>query len=182
MKKLMKLLLLVGILAYFGLLPFHGADIRELVPARTVIVTRSGDQYEVDVGAGVRGIGKTLEEALASLKERVTGVLFVQTANQVVIKDPETLPDVTSSAAFRPGASVYLTRDDPDPEALADWLEERPAGLTLTRCRALQAQGEQPDLPLLAVVDDGFCVVADDDHIVHSAEPQKQWAVGNIDD
>ena len=158
MKKLMKLLLLAGVLAYFGFLPFHGADIRELVPARTVIVTRSGAQYEMDVGAGVRGIGKTLEEALASLKERVTGVLFVQTANQVVIKDPAILPDVTSSSAFRPGASAYLTRDDPDPEALADWLEERPAGLTLTRCRALRARGETPELPVLSVVEGGFTV------------------------
>ena len=87
MKKLITLALIAAGLAYFGFLPFRANDVASLLPVETVIVTRSGDRYCVDVGAGVRAFGKTVAEALDTLRERVSGVLFFQTAEQVVVQE-----------------------------------------------------------------------------------------------
>ena len=111
MKKLCTIVLILAILAYFGLLPFTAHDVAGLVPVETVVVTRAGDQIRVDIGAGVRAVGRTLGEALDKLKEQVSGILFFQTAEQVVVAEEarSVLPEAAREPRFRPAAGLYVT-------------------------------------------------------------------------
>ena len=164
MKKLLALVLLLAFLSALGRLPFHASDVAELLPVRTVVIGCDGTEYTVDVGAGVRGIGHSLAEALGSLRERVSGTVFFGTAEQVILTEQaaDVLPEVLDEPAFRPAAGIYLTpEEDPDPEAAADYLAAHSSNLTLMRLKARLLAGEETPLPVLRRAGGGYTVSAD---------------------
>lgn len=163
MKKLFVCTLLIAGAVYLGLLPFKAHDVAELLPVETVVVTRAGDQYRVDIGAGVRAIGKTLSEALDRLKEQVSGFVFFQTAEQVIVG--EDAADAARAAIteprFRPAAGIYLSPEpDPDANAISKYLKTRPAALTLGEAKARLARGETLWLPRLLPAGGGYRIAA----------------------
>ena len=134
MKKLLKILVLAAFLGALGLLPFRSTDAAKLLPVKTVVVTKSGDSYTVDVGAGVKALGRSLTEALRRLREEVTGVLFLPTAEQVVLTEPaeEAAEAVAEEPGFRPAMGICV--------------------------RAALAAGETPRIPRIRAVQGGFLV------------------------
>ena len=161
MKKLLSLLLIVGALAALGLLPFRATDAAKLLPVRTVIVTKSGERYTVDVGAGVRAVGRTLSEALERLREEVTGVVFLPTAEQVIVTEPadDALEAVAEETAFRPAAGIYRTPETaPDAEAVGAYLDSHASNVTLLDLRIALASGRRPRVPTLRTADGGWRV------------------------
>lgn len=161
MKKLLTVLLAAGVLGAMGLLPFRAVDAAKLLPVKTVIVTKSGEEYVVDVGAGVRAVGKTLREALDRLKEEVGGTVFFPTAEQVIVTEPAdgAVEAVAEETEFRPAAGIYLTPEpSPDPEALGTYLDAHPSGVTILDVRAALALGREPAIPVIRGADGGFRV------------------------
>lgn len=164
MKKPLRLLLIGAALAALANLPFRSTDAAKLTPVRTVIVTYNGEEYEVDVGAAARGIGKTLGEALDQLRETVTGVLFLPTAEQVIVVDPsgtdsEAVRAVAEASSFCPAAGLYRTgQTDLDPEAVGAYLSSHPSNTTVMRVRGRLAMGEPPRLPELRRENGGYAV------------------------
>ena len=161
MKKLLVLLAAVLALGALKLLPFRAQDAAKLLPVKTVIVTKSGDQYVVDVGAGVRAVGRTLSEALARLREELSGTVFLPTAEQVVLTEPaeEAAEAVAEESAFRPAAGIYQTPEPrPDANALSAYLASHPSNYTVLDLRAALAAGSAPALPRLIPADGGWRV------------------------
>ena len=161
MKKLLVLLAAVLALGALKLLPFRAQDAAKLLPVKTVVVTRSGDQYVVDVGAGVRAVGRTLSEALARLREELSGTVFLPTAEQVVLTEPaeEAAEAVAEECAFRPAAGIYQTPEPrPDANALSAYLASHPSNYTVLDLRAALAAGSVPALPRLIPADGGWRV------------------------
>lgn len=159
MKKLLKWGALVLILGALGILPFRGTDVAELLPVRTVIVSRAGAEYEVDVGAGVKAAGSTLHEALENLRRRVSGTVFYRTAEQVVITEQaqDVLEQVVAEPAFRPAAELYLTPDTAlDAKAVSEYLSAHSGGVTITEAKARLSREEAPGLPELRRTGGGF--------------------------
>lgn len=160
-KKLMVVLLAAAVLAGLGLLPFRAVDAARLLPVKTVIVTRSGACYTVDVGAGVKAAGRSLREALDRLREAVTGEAFLPTAEQVVITEPAAgaVEAVTEEPAFRPAAGIYLTPErDPDAVKIGEYLASHPSNVTILSVRAELAAGRRPSIPRLLAEDGGYRV------------------------
>lgn len=168
MKTLRRLLLVMLVLAALSRLPFRGTDVAKLIPVKTVIVTRAGDEYVVDVGAGARGLGKTLSGALEDLRASVAGEIFFPTAEQVIVAgpgaaDPGTVEAVAEEPAFRPAAGVYLSpKTDLDPEAIGEYLSSHEGDTTVMEIRADLRAGNQPRIPLLVEHCGGY----------HIAEPE----------
>lgn len=163
MKKLFVIILLFAGLAYFGILPFRAHDVAELLPVETVIVSREDGQIRIDVGAGVHALGRTLSEALAHLREQVSGFVFFQTAEQVIVQEnaADTVSEIVEESAFRPAAGIYRTPDaDLDPDAVSRYLHTRHTALTLSEAKAASAYGEPPKLPTLVSIDSGFRILA----------------------
>ena len=161
MKKLLKWMLVLAVLCALGVLPFRATDVAELLPVRTVIVTRSGKELTVDVGAGVKAVGATLSEALETLKREVTGEVFFRTAEQVVVAEPakDAITQVVQEPAFRPAAGICLTPEtDADANELADYLESHRVDLTITQARAELLEGREPNLPTVRRADGGWLV------------------------
>ena len=161
MKKLVWLLLAVLILGALDLLPFESREVSALLPVKTILVMRSGEEYTVDVGAGVRAVGQSLKEALRRLCEESPGEVFLPTAEQVVLTEPadEAIEAVAEETAFRPAAGICVTPDaDPDVEALGRYLEAHPLDYTVLDLRAALLEGRKPELPVVRAVDGGWRV------------------------
>lgn len=161
MKKLAWIALTVLLLGALGLLPFRATDAAKLLPVKTVIVTRSGDSYTVDVGAGVRAVGRSLAEALERLREEVTGEIFLPTADQIVVTEPANgaVEAVAEETAFRPAAGIYLTPEaEPDPEALGEYLASHPSNTTLLDLRVALATDRVLRLPRILAAEGGYRV------------------------
>lgn len=161
MKKLFGFLLVLAVLGALKLLPFRATDAAKLLPVKTVIVTRSGEEYIVDIGAGVRAVGRTLSEALERLREEVTGEVFLPTAEQVVITEPITdaVEAVAEESAFRPAAGIYRTPlPAPDADAVSAYLASHSSNTTVLDVRADLAAGREPRIPRLLAVDGGWRV------------------------
>ena len=161
MKKLFVVLLAAAVLGAMGLLPFRAVDAAKLLPVKTVIVTKSGEEYTVDVGEGVKAVGGTLRQALDRLKEELSGTVFFPTAEQVVITEPAdgAVEAVAEETEFRPAAGIYRTPEGfPDVEALGAYLDAHPSDVTILDVRAALAQGRTPAIPVVRAADGGFRV------------------------
>lgn len=166
MRKVVRFLLLAAVLAALGLLPFRATDAAKLIPVRAVIVTRDGGSYTVDVGQAVRGVGRTLSEALEDLRAGVSGEIFFPTAEEIVVTDTGddfagTVTAVTEESAFQPAAGLYRTEEHGlDASAVAAYLAAHPSEVTLVRVRGALHAGEPVALPTLRVEGGGFAVDA----------------------
>lgn len=161
MRKLLLMLLVIAVLTALGLLPFRAVDAAKLLPVKTVIVTKQGEEYTVDIGAGVRAVGRTLREALDRLQEEVTGELFFPTAEQVIITEPaeEAIEAVAEETEFRPAAGIYRTPElQPDAKALGAYLDVHPSDVTILDVRAAIALGQRAAIPVIRRVDGGYRV------------------------
>ena len=159
MKKVIWVLIVVLILGALNLLPFRSRELADLLPVKTVIVTRSGAEYTVDIGAGVKAVGDTLSDALKRLQEQTSDDLFLPTAEQVVLTEPagEAAQAVAEETAFRPAAGVCRTPDpSPDPNALGQYLKTHPSDCTIVDLQAAIAEGREPNLPVLLPVGGGY--------------------------
>ena len=161
MKKLFFILMAGAAFWALGMLPFRASDAAKLLPVKTVIVTRSGGEYVVDVGAGVRAVGRSLSEALERLKEEITGEIFLPTAEQVIITEPaeDSVDAVAEETAFRPAAGIYRTPvSAPDAERLSAYLDSHASNYTILDARAALAEGCRPELPRIVAADGGWRV------------------------
>ena len=164
MKKLLGIVLLAAVAVALGLLPFRATDAAKLIPVRTVIVTRDGGEYVIDVGKAVRGVGRTLSEALSDLQAGAPGKIFLPTAEEIVVTDTgedydQTVTEVTESAAFQPAAGLYRTlARGLDAEKVGDYLAAHPSNMTIVRVRGAVRTGEPAVLPTLRIVRGGYRV------------------------
>ena len=159
MKKVIWILILLLFLGALKLLPFHGKELAGLLPVKTVIITRSCAEYTVDVGAGVQAVGKTLSEALEALQEETPVEVFLQTAEQVVLTEPDetAVKAVAETDAFRPAAGICrVPKGAADVDALSRYLQAHPAHETILDLKAALLEGRRPDIPLLRPVDGGY--------------------------
>ena len=159
MKKVIWTLIVLGALGGLNLLPFHADDVAGMLPVKTVFITRSGEEYSVDVGAGVQAVGRTLSEALERLREESPGKVFLPTAEQIVLTDhdEDTVDAVAEETAFRPAAGICKTHlPKPDAKALGQYLEAHPSEYTILDLRADLLTGTPAAIPLVFQVDGGF--------------------------
>ena len=161
MKKMFVLLAAGALFWALGLLPFRATDAAKLLPVKTVVVMKSGDEYVVDVGAGVRAVGRSLSEALERLREEISGEIFLPTAEQIVVTEPaeDALEAAAEEERFRPAAGLYRTHiAAPDPEALGAYLASHPSNYTVLDARAAIAAGAEPRPPRITAADGGYRV------------------------
>ena len=157
MKKMFVLLAAGALFWALGLLPFRATDAAKLLPVKTVVVMKSGDEYVVDVGA----VGRSLSEALERLREEISGEIFLPTAEQVVVTEPaeDALEAAAAEERFRPAAGLYRTPiAAPDPEALGAYLASHPSNYTVLDARAAIAAGAEPRPPRITAADGGYRV------------------------
>lgn len=128
----MKRILVWALLAAALWLPDRGTDIGKLLPVELVAVRREEGVFRVETDTGQFGLGNTLEEAMADLRNAAPGVVFFDTADYLLLTR-ETLTEEGLSSFFRPGVRVLLAEERIDPEEAAEYLRSRKVGVQLKK-------------------------------------------------
>lgn len=114
-------IILYTVVGVFGLSPFHGNDIATLSPVEVVWLEQMDDGIRLETEGGAVGIGETVSAALENMKQTAPLMIFLDTADFVIIKKgsegliaqlheilrsscaicvAETMPDLKEAAAY----------------------------------------------------------------------------------
>ena len=132
--KWLYLLLAVALTGLFGL-PFREYDTARLLPIRTLqaAVTEQGVKIVSEVGEGE---GVTWETAVQDLRDKTSGEVFFDTAEQIILCDRSLTDQVVESGLLRPAAQVYYADALRSPEGLNEYLTAHESSLTVADLKA----------------------------------------------
>ena len=132
--KWLYLLLAVALTGLFGL-PFREYDTARLLPIRTLqaTVTEQGVKIVSEVGEGE---GVTWETAVQDLRDKASGEVFFDTAEQIILCDRSLTDQVVESGLLRPAAQVYYADALRSPEGLNEYLTAHESTLTVADLKA----------------------------------------------
>lgn len=82
----MKLLLYAALLLAVLLLPNEGTDVGRLIPVEVIAVSEDRGTVKVETDTGDLGKGRTLQEAFVDLKETAPGVIYLDTAEYLLLE------------------------------------------------------------------------------------------------
>ena len=161
MKRLYIYILAAAGLALAGLIPVGGHDAAELLPAQVLEVWQEDGRVQLLCDNGAEGSGRSFEAAVADMEQRAAGVLFLDTAEQILFRADawETLGQAALSQKLRPAAKIYLcTGQLPDAGAAVPFLQAHSGSVTLGDARAAILAGERVQAPRLRTGEGGMTV------------------------
>ena len=83
----MRILLYIVIIGLLFMAPLERLDIAKLEPVQTVAVRVEGEQIELETDTGNRGQGATVAEAISDLEETTPGVIYMDTAEYLLLTE-----------------------------------------------------------------------------------------------
>lgn len=121
----------LGLLAVFAGIPFHGTDVAKLQPIEVIAISKERNLYLVQTDTEDMGRGTTLYEAFADLKASATGQVFLETAQYLLI-EKDLIPALSELKTYlRPACNLCLWDGSGDLTEAADFLDAHHPGLTL---------------------------------------------------
>ena len=158
MKQIVWVALLAAVVSLTGLFPFESNDVADLVPVQALTVDVQAGRVLLK-GNDCQGNGEDWPSALEDLRQSGEGVVFLGTAEQVVLSQSATaiLPDVIRSTDLRPAAVICICAGElPEPEEAAKYLSAHNAGTTIQKVQAIMLRGEGIELPVLEQTEGGL--------------------------
>lgn len=126
----------VLLVAVIGWMPFQGTDVAKLQPVELIRIELSQRQVRVQTDTGQEGIGSDMEAAFEDLKQTTSGQVFLETADYLLLSQPEDrLPDAVYEY-LRPGCGICVEQGQTDLEQAAAFLGTHEPGTTLQDYRA----------------------------------------------
>ena len=142
-------LLAILLITALGWLPFRGTDVATLEPAEALYVYYNKEMICIETDGGWFGKGKTVDEAVADLKESSPGQVFLQTVDYLLLQEgsEEVLPALYPH--LRSGCSVCFVEEKPDLKKACAYLRVHKPNLTLQDFR-----GGDTEIPILTMEGD----------------------------
>ena len=81
----MRKVLYVALLVPLFFVPLHRVNIADLLPVEAVAIYMDGDRVVLETDTQHKGFGETAEQALASLKENTPAVVYLDTAEYLMV-------------------------------------------------------------------------------------------------
>ena len=142
----------------FWMLAKTGTDAAKLLPARVLVIEEQDGAVCVSSDNGAAGCGETLAAALKQMEQVAEGVLFLDTAEHIVLLRPTRtlLEQAATQPSFRPAAKLYVSRAEKlDASALVEFLRAHPGKLTLSQAHAALLRGEPLRPAVLKTTEEG---------------------------
>ncbi len=131
MKKWLFFFACLGIVAALSGEGLAGKDVASLEPVQAVYLAADGQKITVQTDTGAKGSGKNLDSALQNLHETTPALVFLDTADYLLV-DPELkylIPSVQD--LLRPSCAICLTKGNPDMEKVGEFLKIHESPITL---------------------------------------------------
>lgn len=121
----MRMLIYICILALLLLAPVERLDVAKLEPVQTVAVSISQQQILIETDTENRGQGSTISEAIADLEENTPGVIYLDTAQYLLLTKEASRYRKDLETYMRPSVRVSLWDGAGDVETAAKYLDVR---------------------------------------------------------
>ena len=121
----MRTTLYICILVSLLFAPVERLDVAQLQPVQTVAVSISGSGIVIETDTNNRGQGGTVEEAVADLKSNTPGVIYLDTAQYLLLTQEAEVYSPALEAYMRPTVGVSLWDGKGSVEEAAKFLEVR---------------------------------------------------------
>lgn len=92
-------IILIGVLA----VPVERMDISHLEPIQAVYLYRDGENIVLETDTEDRGTGKTVQQALTDMKNKSSGIVYLDTAEFLLVSD-SALEDIEQMKAVLKGS------------------------------------------------------------------------------
>ena len=126
-----RVLLYVLILIAVLLIPVERTDVGKLQPIQTIAISREGDSYIICTDTGDIGRGVFLEDAFRNLKETTPAVVYLDTADFLLLSDMSGLQIDLLKEILKGNISLYQFTGDPDLQEVSKFLTIHGNGPTL---------------------------------------------------
>ena len=105
----MRILLYIGILALLLLAPVQRLDVAKLEPVQTVAMSVADGEVVLETDTKNKGQGNTLQAAVKNLKENTPGVIYLDTAQYLLITEAaaEYVPELAQHLHSRTKVSFW---------------------------------------------------------------------------
>ena len=119
MKRIVMYILLLGAALA---VPVCGVDVGELLPVEVVQVYREGDYHVIATDVEAVGAGETIEDAIINLKESAAGMIYLDTANFLLIDESSKENVQELKDYLKPSVRVCIAGCEIEPEKVARFL------------------------------------------------------------
>lgn len=137
----MKWLLYIGILLAVTLLPETGTDVGKLIPVEVVAISERNGVVSVDTDTGDTGKGKTLDAAIADMRSGASGVIYLDTAEYLLLEEGMESSLNTAERHLKDGTRLCYAADGISLEGIANFLSVHKPRVTLkTVSESIQIQ------------------------------------------
>ena len=121
----MRAILYICILALLFLAPVERLDVAKLEPVQTVAVRIESQRVVIETDTKNRGQGRTLQEAVQDLKENTPGVIYLDTAQYLLLTEDAVKYDRELKNYMRLSVKVSIWDGDGSVETAAKYLAVR---------------------------------------------------------
>lgn len=125
-----RILWYVLILAAALLIPQKGMDVGKLLPVELVYLDRQ-EQYTIETDTGDVGRGKSLKEAFDDLEKTAKGVIYLDTADYLLVSEAAEAELNGMKAYLKPKTQICLSAEKVDLAEAALFLAVHNPGATL---------------------------------------------------
>lgn len=109
-----KSIIYAALLAAALVVPVHGEDVGKLLPVELVHVYREGEAFVIATDTETSGTGGTIEAALENLKETTAGIVFLDTADYLLLSEDAACYVHTMKNWLKPTVRVCSAEADMD--------------------------------------------------------------------
>ena len=114
-----------------GRVEHTGSGINELEPVEVVLITETDGNIVIETDTGAKGIGSNLEKAVNNLQSSASGIIFLDTAQYVLVTAKTKCMLVEMMQWIRPAARVCMIRSKPELSEVTEYLGNHPPELQL---------------------------------------------------
>lgn len=140
-----RILIYIVLLTAVLLMPSKGTDIGKLLPVEVVSIYKENGRVVLETDTQDRGVGNTVDEAVENLKATTAGILYLDTADYLLIdlSAAETVRDL--AAHLKPSVQLCAAEPGIDLAEAAEFLAVHPPEQTL------KTYGKAADLQQLSI-------------------------------
>lgn len=134
----------VGLILGMLLIPVERNDVGKLRPVEAISIYKDVDEITIETDTEDMGTGKTIEEALKNLVDTTAGIIYIDTAEYLLIEAEEVSIIEQMSPYVKRSVKVCAMEGHLKPEEAAVYLQSHPINTTLKTAE----RGKDP--PVLA--------------------------------
>ena len=119
----MRRVLYVALLIPLFFVPLNRVNVADLLPVEAVAVYMDGDQVVLETDTEHKGTGETAEKALTALKENTPAVVYLDTAEYLLVS-PDAVEQVEGLRPhLKPSVKVYVCKAAGKVKIAVEYLE-----------------------------------------------------------